>query len=98
MSRESILLSDQQVADELGICLKTLRRHVAAGHIRRVVLGFGSIQPHYAFLRRDVDEFLERQRSPHYSSFVQPTMSVGVRTQKRSPSSRSGVSGASEER
>jgi hypothetical protein len=57
------LFSPREVAAELRISIKTLRRHVELGNIGYVAVGSGLKHPRIAFLRVDIDKFIEHRRS-----------------------------------
>ena len=55
------LLTSTEAARKLGISIKTLDEHVAAGELRYIIIGQGKKRPRRRFADADVNEFITNQ-------------------------------------
>lgn len=56
------LLTPGEAAQHLGMCVKTLRRHVRAGDIFAIQIGFGGVRPRLKFALVDLNAFIDLRR------------------------------------
>lgn len=68
------LLSMAEAAKLLGICVKTLRRHVQAGEISYIAIGRGTKRPWRKFAVEDIEEFKARHRRTDFEPPPEATL------------------------
>jgi excisionase family DNA binding protein len=79
-------LTMAEVAAELGIDIKTVRRHMADGNLHYINFGRGTARPRIKISRQQVSDFIERQtRRGEQSDYRTALELLGARTARTAP-------------